>query len=96
MAPFTFDLYLPPQYPDVPPKVQFLTTGGGHVRFNPNLYSDGKVCLSILGTWAVSYCIYCLPFESSCPSSSFFFSSIFTPRFVVCRSCSLVTRYAFP
>ena len=22
------------------------------VRFNPNLYEDGKVCLSILGTWA--------------------------------------------
>ena len=21
------------------------------VRFNPNLYSDGKVCLSLLGTW---------------------------------------------
>jgi hypothetical protein len=22
------------------------------VRFNPNLYSDGKVCLSLLGTWS--------------------------------------------
>ncbi len=21
------------------------------MRFNPNLYSDGKVCLSLLGTW---------------------------------------------
>lgn len=20
-------------------------------RFNPNLYADGKVCLSLLGTW---------------------------------------------
>lgn len=29
-----------------------MTTGGGSVRFNPNLYSSGKVCLSILGTWA--------------------------------------------
>src|SRR5437660_876991 len=28
-----------------------MTTGGGRVRFNPNLYADGKVCLSILGTW---------------------------------------------
>ena len=27
------------------------TTGGGRVRFNPNLYADGKVCLSLLGTW---------------------------------------------
>ena len=22
-----------------------------HNRFNPNLYADGKVCLSLLGTW---------------------------------------------
>jgi len=28
-----------------------MTTGGGRVRFNPNLYKDGKVCLSLLGTW---------------------------------------------
>ena len=21
------------------------------MRFNPNLYKDGKVCLSLLGTW---------------------------------------------
>ena len=31
--------------------VKFLTTGHGAVRFNPNLYQDGKVCLSLLGTW---------------------------------------------
>lgn len=24
---------------------------GGKIRFNPNLYSTGKVCLSLLGTW---------------------------------------------
>jgi ubiquitin-protein ligase len=28
-----------------------MTTGGGKVRFNPNLYSNGYVCLSLLGTW---------------------------------------------
>lgn len=28
------------------------TTGGGKVRFNPNLYKNGKVCLSLLGTWS--------------------------------------------
>lgn len=28
-----------------------MTTGGGQIRFNPNLYADGKVCLSLLGTW---------------------------------------------
>ncbi|GAQ82844.1 ubiquitin conjugating enzyme family protein [Klebsormidium nitens] len=49
---FLFDILLPPDYPQVSPKVQFMTTGGGRTRFNPNLYADGKVCLSILGTWA--------------------------------------------
>ena len=33
-------------------QVQFLTTGAGRVRFNPNLYNCGKVCLSLLGTWS--------------------------------------------
>eukprot|EP00775_Hariotina_reticulata_P014582 gene14582-14713_t len=27
------------------------TTGGGRARFNPNLYADGKVCMSLLGAW---------------------------------------------
>ncbi|KAG7342116.1 ubiquitin-conjugating enzyme [Nitzschia inconspicua] len=39
-------------YPTHPPKMQLLTTGGGTVRFSPNLYADGKVCLSLLGTWS--------------------------------------------
>lgn len=30
------------------------TTGQGTVRFNPNLYHCGKVCLSLLGTWSGS------------------------------------------
>ncbi len=29
-----------------------LRAAGGSFRFNPNLYADGKVCLSLLGTWA--------------------------------------------
>jgi ubiquitin-conjugating enzyme E2 Z len=29
-----------------------ITTDNGRTRFNPNLYSNGKVCLSILGTWS--------------------------------------------
>ncbi|GIM04217.1 hypothetical protein Vretimale_8765 [Volvox reticuliferus] len=49
---FVFDLYFPPQYPNAPPQVHLMTTGGGRVRFNPNLYADGKVCLSLLGTWS--------------------------------------------
>jgi ubiquitin-protein ligase len=46
---FVFDVFFPAQYPNVPPLVTFMTTGGGQVRFNPNLYVDGKVCLSLLG-----------------------------------------------
>lgn len=34
-----------------PPKVTLLTTGNGSIRFNPNLYNNGRVCLSLLGTW---------------------------------------------
>ncbi|XP_064597872.1 uncharacterized protein LOC135464377 [Liolophura sinensis] len=48
---FTFDIYFPNSYPNIPPLVKIITTGNGTVRFNPNLYSDGKVCLSLLGTW---------------------------------------------
>ena len=38
--------------PACAPKVRFKTTGGGRARMNPNLYKDGKVCLSLLGTWS--------------------------------------------
>jgi len=31
------------------PRCRLLTTGNNTVRFNPNLYRNGKVCLSILG-----------------------------------------------
>jgi len=48
---FNFVITFPASYPTDPPKVKLLTTGGGTVRFNPNLYANGKVCLSILGTW---------------------------------------------
>merc|ERR1712006_11782 len=49
---FVFDIYFPANYPKVPPKVNLDTTGAGTVRFNPNLYNCGKVCLSLLGTWS--------------------------------------------
>lgn len=48
---FIFDILFPSNYPRVPPKVNLATTGGGSVRFNPNLYESGYVCLSLLGTW---------------------------------------------
>jgi len=48
---FIFDVKFPADYPNSPPKVNLATTGHGAVRFNPNLYNCGKVCLSLLGTW---------------------------------------------
>ena len=59
---FCFDLFIPDTYPSNAPKVRLLTTGGGTVRFSPNLYENGTVCLSLLGTWTgpkwVSNCLY--------------------------------------
>ena len=49
---FYFVINCPDNYPHAPPKVKLVTTGKGRVRFNPNLYANGKVCLSILGTWS--------------------------------------------
>ncbi|KAK8727583.1 hypothetical protein OTU49_009634 [Cherax quadricarinatus] len=48
---FEFDVYFPVDYPTSPLHINLQTTGEGRVRFNPNLYQDGKVCLSILNTW---------------------------------------------
>lgn len=47
---YFFDLIFPEDYPFSPPKITFRTTDG-HIRFNPNLYKNGKVCLSIINTW---------------------------------------------
>jgi hypothetical protein len=40
---FHFVLRCPPSYPFRPPRVRLMTTGDGAVRFNPNLYANGKV-----------------------------------------------------
>ncbi|KAL8886425.1 MAG: hypothetical protein Q9192_006487 [Flavoplaca navasiana] len=48
---FEFDIVCGEKYPAEPPDVQIVTTGFGKVKFNPNLYANGKVCLSLLGTW---------------------------------------------
>lgn len=45
---FFFDLSFPSDYPNVPPIVNYHSGGLG---INPNLYSCGKVCLSLLNTW---------------------------------------------
>ncbi|KAK9065219.1 hypothetical protein SSX86_016602 [Deinandra increscens subsp. villosa] len=45
---FVFDIHFPPTYPDTPPMVYYYSGG---LRLNPNLYDNGKVCLSLLNTW---------------------------------------------
>jgi len=47
---YFFELIFPNDYPHSPPIVYFCTNGDS-VRFNPNLYKTGKVCISILNTW---------------------------------------------
>lgn len=46
-----FSFQFPSDYPFSPPKVLFLSSDG-YTRFHPNLYREGKVCLSILGTFS--------------------------------------------
>lgn len=48
---YFFNFTFPETYPFDPPKLEFMT-GDGKTRFNPNLYRQGKVCLSILNTWS--------------------------------------------
>jgi len=48
---FVFDAFLPKDFPNVCPLVNHTTSRKNNFRFNPNLYSCGKVCLSLLGTW---------------------------------------------
>ncbi len=56
---YLFELVYPTDYPLIPPVVKYCTQGyvrniGNHLtsmRFNPNLYTCGKVCLSLLNTW---------------------------------------------
>ena len=45
---FVFDIAFPPNYPNSPPMVYYYSFG---LRLNPNLYANGRVCLSLLNTW---------------------------------------------
>ena len=45
---FEFDVFFPQDYPNTPPFINMETTGNHTVRFNPNLYNDGKVGLLFL------------------------------------------------
>lgn len=46
---FFFDIQLGREYPKSPPLCQYISYCSD--RLNPNLYEDGKVCVSLLGTW---------------------------------------------
>ena len=57
---YFFKFEYPVNYPMEPPVAKYYTQGylnnpvkkqNYSVRFNPNLYTDGKVCLSMLNTW---------------------------------------------
>lgn len=48
---YIFKFEYPSNYPSEPPKVTFLTNKN-NIRFHPNLYRNGKCCLSILNTWS--------------------------------------------
>lgn len=48
---YFFQINYPIDYPYSPPNVIY-STNGNNIRFNPNLYTSGKVCISILNTWS--------------------------------------------
>lgn len=50
-APFVFDMHLPPEYPFESPTMSFHSWTYGQGPVSPNLYENGFICLSILGTW---------------------------------------------
>lgn len=47
---FMFDIYLPSDYPHAPPLLHYYSFNNS--KLNPNLYQDGRVCISLLGTWS--------------------------------------------
>lgn len=47
---YFFEFEYPVDYPHSPPKVKYWTNGN-NIRFNPNLYKCGRVCVSLLNTW---------------------------------------------
>ena len=57
---YFFELTYPEEYPMTPPTLKYNTQGllisinkkdTVKIRFNPNLYTNGKVCISMLNTW---------------------------------------------
>ena len=48
-SPFVFDVQIPSQFPTVPPN--FFFNSLVHEKMHPNLFVNGKVCSSLIGTW---------------------------------------------
>ncbi|XP_064943843.1 putative ubiquitin-conjugating enzyme E2 38 isoform X1 [Musa acuminata AAA Group] len=59
---FFFDAQFPPKFPQEPPVLHYHSHG---LCLNPNLYKDGKVCLSLLNTWYGKGCERWNPSEST-------------------------------
>lgn len=81
---FLFDVYCPMDYPNAPPKVMITTTGGGSVRFNPNVRPElGKPppCLPL----PMLTCAVCRVTCGRC---------VVVPTLNSLNSCALVQLYA--
>ena len=65
---FEFDVLFPETYPQSPMLVNLMTTGHRTVRFNPNLYNDGKVRYSFSHSQFCmhTYCCDSIPGVSEC------------------------------
>lgn len=62
---YFFVIDYPDNYPLSPPKVTFCNKDNTlNTRFNPNLYRNGKVCISILNTWRGEGWTSCLTIRS--------------------------------
>lgn len=77
---FFFEITIPETYPFQPPAVVFKTSDH-RVRFHPNLYVEGKTCLSILGR------------AGGCWLRSFFSAGSSTSTFVRSSPSSVLVRY---
>ena len=45
-----FSIIFPNNYPFSPPDIKYHSQN--NIRIHPNIYTNGKICLSILGTWS--------------------------------------------
>jgi hypothetical protein len=54
---FLFDIFFPSEYPNCPPNVNLMTTGGGSVRFNPNLYANVSQYACVCDVRLLSRCL---------------------------------------